>query len=249
MSRHALLIVFVSSLGCAMPAPIVRLDPAVSNVTWVAGRAVVEKESNGVRVAAAFERQEGCALGLRVEIQNGTSGRLEVGPSDVTFTACGGDALSTCSPTHLVTDPEQVLAKLAAAQSTRQADAANSQAFLGTLVMLNAVGDVASAASGHAGPRAGQGTAAAADLMGADAEQSDRALSSMASQEQLWSDVALRRNTLYPGRGVAGRVYIPIDPAARYVWLHVRTGNEVFSFRFQQTVMHFRAGRPEPGPT
>src|SRR4051812_35178989 len=137
-------------LGCAVPSPLVRLYPNSPAIFWVSGRATVAREDGGVRVAVAFEHQNGGALGLRVEGQNGTDGQLDVDPHEFTFTACATAGLEACAPTKRVIDPEQVLAALDVKLSRDQADATNSQALLGTLVILNAVGDIVTVAGGRA---------------------------------------------------------------------------------------------------
>ena len=167
-------------VGCATPMPLVRLNPDARDVVWVGGRASVQKDTTGVRVAAAFEHQDGSNLALRVEIENRTTDRLEVSPQEMTFSVCSGLAPASCSPSQRVIDPEQVLTALAVAQSRGVADAANSQAFYGTLVLLNAVGDVASAAHGR--PTTGSGTLVAASAMEGDAAARNSAQASIAAQ-------------------------------------------------------------------
>ncbi len=223
-------------VGCATPAPIVRLNPRSADVVWVGGRASVQAEKSGLHVATAFEHQDGRTVGLRLEIENGTDARIEVGPEDVTFTSCVDETVASCAPTHGIIDPEQMLAALDVAQSRGAAEAANSQALLGTLVLLSAVGDVASVAGGHAHASTGLRTAATADLMGSDAAARNSAQETIGLRRQLWSDQALRRNTLDPGQGTAGLVYLPIDLRAGYVWLHVRLAGALFQFRFEQVV-------------
>ena len=137
-------------LGCATPAPIYRLDPRAGDVIWVAGRASLQQELGGIRVAAAFEQQHGDMFGVRIEIQNGTEERLEVGPRTISYSACSAISVSSCTASRKVINPEKVLASIDEKQSMDRAAAANSQAVLGTLVLLSAVGDVATIASGHA---------------------------------------------------------------------------------------------------
>jgi len=105
-----------------------------------------------------------------------------------------------------------------------------------TLVILNAVGDVATIASGRADQNTGAGTVAAGSMMQTAAIAGETRRLSLAHQQAIWSNEALRHNTLFPGSGTGGRVYVPIDLDAGVVWLHVRTGGRVFSFPFQQTV-------------
>jgi hypothetical protein len=230
----SLIVIAVPLVGCATPAPLVRLNPKAADIIWVGGRASVRQENGGVRVATAFEHQDGPLLGLRLEVENGTAARLEVDPKNITFTKCGDETVASCAPTQFVIDPEQALADLDVAQSRGVAEAANSQALLGTLVLLSAVGDVASAGRGH--PSAGLNTVAAADLMQDSAATGDNTLATIDRRRQIWSNQALRRNTLDPGQGAAGLVYLPIDLRANYIWLHVRVAESLFQFRFEQVV-------------
>jgi hypothetical protein len=229
------------TVGCATPMPLVRLNPDARDVVWVGGRASVQQETTGVRVAAAFEHQDGSNLALRVEIENRTTDRLEVSPQEMTFAICSGLAPASCAPSQRVIDPEQILTALAAAQAQGVADAANSQAFYGTLVLLNAVGDVASAAHG----RPTNGSLVAASAMEGDAAARDSAQASIAAQQQIWSDQALRRNTLFPGQGTSGLVYLPINYQARYVWLQITVAGRLFPFHFAEVVTSVALPRPE----
>ncbi len=230
------------AVGCATPMPLVRLNPDASDVVWVGGRASVQKDTTGVRVAAAFERQDGSNVAVRVEVQNGTTDRLEVSPQEMTYAVCSGLKAASCRPSERVIDPEQVLAALAVAQSRGVADASNSQAFYGTLVLLNAVGDVASAAQGR--PTTGSGTLVAASAMEGAAAAHNSAQASLAEQEQLWSDQALRRNTLFPGQGTSGLVYLPINYRAKYVWLQITVAGRLFPFHFAEVVTQVDPPRP-----
>src|SRR5262245_49428121 len=113
-----ILFVGASVAGCATPEPIYKLFPNSQDVIWVGGRGSVQKEIEGVRVATAFENQDGNSLALRLEIQNGTPDRVDVGPQDVTFTACSSMRVDSCAPTKRAIDPEAVLAALDERQSS-----------------------------------------------------------------------------------------------------------------------------------
>ncbi len=223
--------------------PLVRLNPDASDVVWVGGRASVQKDTTGVRVAAAFEHQDGPNLAVRVEIENGTTERLEVSPREMTFAVCSGLAPASCGPSQRVIDPEKVLTALAVAQSRGAAEASNSQAFYGTLVLLSAVGDVASAAHGRR--TSGTGTLVAASAMEEDAAARDSAQASIAVQQQLWSDQALRRNTLFPGQGTSGLVFLPINYQAGYVWLQITVAGRLFPFHFKEVVTPVELPQPQ----
>ncbi len=143
-------------------------------------------------------------------------------------------------------DPEQILTALEVAQSRGVAEASNSQAFYGTLVLLNAVGEVASVAQGR--PTTGSGTLVAASAMEGAAAAHNSTQASIAEQEQIWSNQALRRNTLFPGQGTSGLVYLPINYQARYVWLQITVAGRLFPFHFAQAVTPVDLPRPAADP-
>jgi hypothetical protein len=232
-----------SAAGCATPSPLVRLEPRTPDrAVWASGRAVLEKEKDGVRVAVAFEHQQDSGLGIRVEIENGTAAPFEVGPEGITFMTCTTLDNATCDGSWGVVDPEQVLDGLDEQQSRREAEATNDARFHTTLVLLSAATDVATIASGHADETTGLTTVAAAEHGEASAASASRDLGSIEGQRDLWSNVALRRNTLAPGHGISGIVYLPINFSTQYIWLHVRAGGQVFPFGFKQTVKRVHYG-------
>lgn len=235
--RLPFLILAVSMVGCATPAPLVGLRPADPGFVWIAGRATIHKQQDDVRVAAAFEHQDGDTLAVRVEVENQGNETLEVGPSAVTFVTCKGMDTPSCAEARRVISPERMLQWLDEQQSRNAADATNEATFQGTMLLLSAVGDVATIASGKGNSTTGLQTSAIADSMEHGAARHESAAQSIAAQRQLWSNAALRRNTVFPGRGTGGLVYMPIDMSARFVWIAVRlAGRGSIVFRFEQTV-------------
>jgi hypothetical protein len=226
----------ISLAGCATPRPLVRLAPAGGEVTWISGRAVLSKQQSGVRVAVAFEHQDGDMLAVRVEIANDGEDKLEVGPRSVFFATCQQDALDSCAPSQRVIDPEAALMALDVSASREAAAAANDAAAYTPLLILSVVADVAAVASRKSDSTTGLRTVALANQMDNDAVRHDTAMASYASQREMWSNAALRRNTVQPGRAQGGMVFVPIDLTARYVWIQLRAGPLVFPFKFEQTV-------------
>jgi hypothetical protein len=226
LNSLALLIVAAAG-GCALPSPLVRLEPATRNVTWVSGRAAFQKETPVVRVATAFEQQLGNKLGFRVEIQNLRDEQLEVEPHRFSFTACHGETRESCQPTEPVIDPEQVLHIIDARASRQRAEASNAEARGTALILHSLAADV--------GDYRGR-THAAANRVDAQAIRYQNSQASLANSREMWANVALRRNTLLPGMGVAGDVFVPIDLKAKVVWLHVRGDGWKVSFPFYQSV-------------
>jgi hypothetical protein len=223
--------------GCATPAPIVRLTPQSPNVVWVSGRMAVEQENAGVRVATAFERQDGGNHAIHVEIENRGDQPIEVGPEDIWFAHCEGPVSEACAPSRGVINPEQVLVDLDVRESKERADAANNQAAMTSLLILSAVTDVAQVASRHPDPSTGVTTAAIAASMDADQAQHETATLSIAAQRDVWANAALRRTTLFPGRGVSGNVFFPADLQKEFVILCIRAHGQIFPFWFRQSVI------------
>lgn len=240
LPRPAWLFVFISLVGCATPGPVVRLHPRGDDVAWVAGRGVLAREQVGIRVAAAFDHQDGDRLGLRLEVQNDTEEAFVVSPRDVTFMTCPRQEHTSCGYSYPVVDPEGMLLVLDAQRSRERAAAANEQAAYAPLLMLSLAADVASLGSKQGRRRAGLHTASIGTQMQVSAAQRQTALLSIADQREVWSNTAFRRSTVTPGGGATGLIYLPIDPKARYLWLHVRAGGQVFPFGFEQRVRDAR---------
>lgn len=215
-------------------------------MTWVSGRAVLSQQRSDVRVAMAFEHQDGDTLAVRVEVANDSEAKLEVGPREVWFAMCQQDALDSCGPSQRVIDPEATLMALDVNASREAAASANDAAFYTPLLILSAVTDVAEVASGKANRTTGLQTAALANRRHIDEARHNTAMASYASQREMWSNAALRRNTVQPGRAQGGLVFVPIELTARYVWIQLRVGRLAFPFKFAQTVTNIPRAIPPP---
>jgi hypothetical protein len=226
--------------ACAAPLPVVRLKPESSDVIWVSGRAVVAQERERIRVAAAFDHQDGRAVAFRVEVENDSPTRFDVDPVDMRFTTCVSE--STCAPRLAVADPEQMLVRLDRLRAREEANATNTATAGAALVLLSATADAAAIAKGRtrdAGERTALAAVAADSAVGAH----DRRLGRIDSEREVWSTAAFRRTTLLPGQGAAGLVYVPLAAEARVVWLGVSVAGREFWFPFQQAVV-----APSPTP-
>jgi hypothetical protein len=230
--------------GCVTPLPVVRLSPRTPDTIWVAGRSVVTYQEGGVRAAAAFDHQDGETVAIRVEVENASADRLEVDPKAMVFVTCTTE--SDCSPGERVVDPEDRLLALDEQRSNQRAQTTNGQTASAVLVLLSASSDIAAAARGHVRD-VGQNAAAAASVNEASAESGERALAHIDSEHTTWSTAALRRTTLFSGHGAGGLVFLPVVPAAKYVWLNVSVSNHSFWFSFDQTVFE-PAKRTESEP-
>jgi hypothetical protein len=181
-----------------------------------------------VRVATAFDGRDDAILGLSVEIANTDHWELEVDPSQFTFTTCSGESLDDCNPTRPVLSPERMLTVL----DQRRQRAAGQEA-VGVAVVLVALGALFFAAASQSGdPKADP----SCDHDHYHSSDSRVVLPRPDPVRDAWARFALRPSKIAPGAAVGGAVFIPIDPHARYVWLHVRAAEQWFSFRYRQTV-------------
>jgi hypothetical protein len=232
----------LSAMGCAVAAPVVRLEPQNEGFAWREGRAVIRQERAGLVVAAAFDHQREDAVAFRVEVLNGSVATVDVDPARLLYVTCTAPA--TCSTRLAVIDPERVLLDLDQARARERAEQANAQTLGTALVIVDAAAAVGAAASGHG--RAAADAGLQASVHASDAAEASAAhgaaITMIDGAHQDWSATALRHSTLYPSQGVAGLVFIPIDASAASVWLGVSAGSELFWFPFRQTVY-----RDDPG--
>ena len=231
---------FGSAIGCATAGPVVRLQPMTANPVWSAGLAVIGSESNGIRAAAAFVRQQGEMIAIRVEVENRGAQPVLVEPSGAYFQHCftTQSGASNCRPTEPVKDPEKMLLELDLAERRQEASHANSQGVESVFLLLGLVTAVGAVATGD-------GAATDASLNNVHhsserMEQNDashaRATGRIHSERQLWDTDALRRTTLPPGGAAAGMIYLPIYTGAARVRLVVPVGPAVLLFEWSQTV-------------
>jgi hypothetical protein len=232
-----LALALVGAFACATPAPLTRLEPFdPTGVVWVAGRASVSQERGAVRIATAFDRQEGRTLALRLEIENLSPSPFDVSPADVTYAPCTGPDGSACAAVAKVVDPEAMLATIDEQRAHEEAAAVNDQVLGSTLVLLSVASDVAEVGAGRSGKATGLRTAVAASSVRDDEAAHANTVSSLSAAKEVWANVAFRRSTLASGRGAAGLIFIPLHVEATTLRLYVRAGGQTFPFVFRQHV-------------
>lgn len=243
--RWQLLLALTLGAGCMMPAPVLRLEPQTKEVVWIGGTAVITRQGRATRAAVAFVREQGEHIVFRVELENLSDEPILVDPARFYSATCwlkGTPASRSCGPSRYVRDPEQALLALDLAHSRQVASAANQEAFLGAMLLLEATAGVASATAGH-----GRGTTNAliattgtADSIRAVEQNRHHQVSAYELERSNWSTAALRKSTLLPGNKVAGLVFVEKDPSASEVSLQIRTDREVLPFSFYQRAYQVR---------
>jgi hypothetical protein len=231
-----------STVACAFPAAVVRVEPESAEVVWRSGRGISEHEEPGLRLAAAYDHEDLALashglLAFRVEVQNTGATRLEVDPAEMTYTTCRSD--TDCLAERPVANPEDALSALDLAQTNEQAAATNAAGLGAALLLLDVTASVGAVASGkyhHANELAVSGAIAGSNAEARVAEHENN-VSIIDSARQSWAAVALRRTTLFPGQGLAGMVYVPVEEQSSHVWLRVRVAGRGTWFKYRQTVI------------
>lgn len=220
--------------ACATALPVVRLTPESRDVVWQSGLGIVSAETGGVRVATAFAYQQGPLLAVRVKVENQSQEVITVEPAMLSFSTCK----AACSERAPVVDPERMLVAIDLEKHQHSAQAQNDAALGETLVFLNVVSAIGSAASGsgrQAAIAASNAAVVAAETNVAVAGH-QMARSALDTQRATLSSEALRITTLAPGQGTAGIVFLPANFGAQAVNLYLDLPRRAFEFRFGQRV-------------
>jgi len=242
----ALALVLLVGVGCMAPTPVVRLRMESPGTFWVAGRQTAVRELEGVRAAAAFERGAEGTLTLRLEVQNLAETPVDVSPEAMWFNHCRTPDTLQCGPSTRVKDPERMLEDMDQSASNERAAAVNDMAAGVGLLLLGAVVETASAASGD------RSSSCCLRELAADTRNESRAheegARSLDTARMSLANAALRKTTLFAGQGVAGEVYVPVDFQAPFVRLNVAVGERQFVFVWRQETLNGRATTSAPPP-
>jgi hypothetical protein len=238
-------VLVLAGSGCFAPEPVVRMTPLSKNLFWVKGTQVAAVQGKTGRAAVAFLRDYNSQVSFRVEVENTSLAPLLVDPATFYYSTCPSaemPAYAKCSTSRWVINPEQVLLDLDAQRSRDSASNNNASAFFMPFILLDAMAAVTGAAKGNGRMTAhalasGVETAAILDHIEAT-EQAETA--SYQSERSLWETGAFRKTTLFPGQRASGMVFIPHDLDCKSVRLHIRMGDEIVVFPFQQTLYDVR---------
>jgi hypothetical protein len=237
--------IVLASSGCYAPQPVIRMTPLSKNLFWVKGTQVAAAQGKTGRAAVAFLRDHEAQVSFRVEVENTSAAPMLVDPATFYYSTCPlpeMPANAKCSTSRWVIDPEQVLLDLDAQRSRDSASNKNQTAFFMPFILLDAVATVGGIASGdhHATSHALASVAhSGAILKGIDDQEWQQNVTYQ-SERSLWETGAFRKTTLFPGQWAAGMVFIPHDLNCRSVRLHIRMGDELIVFPFQQTLYDVR---------
>lgn len=213
--KAALAVLLALVAGC-VPAPLLRLTSRDADAHWLQGRQQVRRVSDGVTVHASFDRSSDRHIGFVVEVANRSDSTILLEPERFHFTLAhpGGDAPPALRGPFQALDPEARLERL-------DREAAAERARHGTAATLDAVTGVADAVldTWQARTRTAEEEERDAlhDLERAverleEADTHERTLFRLARARAAWTDRALRRTHLLPGREARGWIVLPAGP-------------------------------------
>ena len=226
------------TVGCATPAPVLRLAPQTTDVVWVGGTAATTAQGKSVRAAVAFAREQDRQIAFRVEVENLTDVPVLIEPARFYYGTCawkGTPPTRTCGDTHFVTDPERMLLALDMKRSREKAGNANAELFWGGMLLLDATATMAGAVGGR-GRATTDGFLVSANALDSVALAEHSQATGYELERSNWSALALRKTTLFPGKRIVGLVFVGRDEAASEVGLYIRINDDVLSFPLNQMV-------------
>ena len=248
-------------VGCA-PDPVYRLraHPPDSTGFWQQGRQVVTRTVDSVQVAVAYARTTDEGHKFRLAFVNRSAAPFTVDPANVYVVVTrklsgenrvhvvkdeGGhgeaptydvypDTLSTAD-TLIARNPEQVLLQIDKEQARAEAETENDDAANAFFLTLDAVSEIASGPPSPDERTADAAEDAEAQLRRAEERaENRRAQAGLSQRRARWAQSALRRTTLVSEMRTSGFVYVPVDPDAARLVLHVNLGPHVATVPFQQ---------------
>lgn len=230
--------------GCITAKPILRLSPRApeTEIAWLGGVPIVGKAGQHSRVAVAFAHEQDGRLGLRVEVENRSEQTLLLDSRNFSYRICHwvqGKG-ETCGPRTYVADPEAAIDAMDIQRRRDQAANENAEAFHTVMGLLSVTGQLASVASGNhrSATQFGLGANFSLNQANALAAREQHQSTAYALARSNWELGAFRKTTTPPGRAVAGLVYVPQDPSASAIMLYAHVDDELYTFPFNQTVLH-----------
>ncbi len=225
----ALLFSVLSS--CAPTVTTYQLKPVSGDVTMIDGRSVTKAEQNGVGVVASFEREDLEFVTLDIEIKNYTNQPIEVTPADFRLVALGAARDTLSDPQNpalpfnrVAADPSYEAGRMGFKRKQEEKRLNRAKIFNTILMVAAVASDVSSSANSrsyreYANNRVVHGLAyqGLAVKRAIDYGTFSNRMQRYDYEEYRWRELALRANTLAPGKSVRGFVYLPKVQGARYL--------------------------------
>lgn len=237
------LVIFLT--GCT-PDPVYRLSSTIpdSSSQWIQGRQVVTRTYDDLRATVAYVRTTDDGHLFDVRLANLSDSTLIIDPADfyaVTSEAIPRPDTSRMMPDGFLThrkearDPEEVLLAIDLTASELEADARTSRGLYALESLTAAAADAADGSDTEQ-----ERTREAAERIEREQQRENDLRGYRSQMTRLerrrfeWARRTLRRTSLPPGMGVSGKVYVPVDPDARFVLVHVGQDDRYVVFPYRQ---------------
>ena len=243
----ALLLLIVLT-GCT-PDPVYRLSSTIpdSSSQWIQGRQVVTRTQDSLRATVAYVRTTNDGHLFDVRLANLSDTSLLIDPSDfyavTTQVIPRPDTVRTIPDSFIpnrasARDPEEMLLAIDLRASEVEANARTSRGLYALEGLTSVADDVADIA-GEPDTEQEETREAVESIEREQRRENDvREYRSRMTQLERrrfeWAQRTLRRTSPPPGMGVSGRVYVPVDPNARFVLVHVGRDGRYVVFPYRQ---------------
>jgi hypothetical protein len=238
-----LLVVFLT--GCT-PDPVYRLSSTIpdSSSQWIQGKQVVTRTQSGLRATVAYVRTTDEGHLFDVRLANLSDTTLLLDPSD--FYAVTSqviprpDTLRKVPDSFTTTrmsarDPEKVLLAIDLRASEVEANARTSRGLYALESLTSVADDVADGSdTEQEETREDIDRIEREQRRESDIREYQSRMTRLERRRFEWSQRTLRRTSLPPSMGASGRVYVPIDPDARFVLVHVGKDERYVVFPYRQ---------------
>lgn len=249
-----LFVLAISLSSCAVPQPVVRMEPAADqNIRWDYGQAIVEKSVDSLFGRAAFDHAEKEFLVFNVDVTNLSQRDQLVAPELFYITTSTGTR-------YFALDPEKQLFSMEVQENVREANAKNAAVLAGvaaavavTAVVVSEIKDNKDNNNSNNNNTENRNNnrdntnfllsvplvinSGSADQSNAqpniDNFEPDRPTT---EDRGFWMDYTLRKTTLAPGEKARGKVLFHRQDALKDFLLMLPVEQSVFSFGFKQKV-------------
>lgn len=241
-----LLLLVLSTIGCAAPRPVLRIEPLDDPQLAQdhrEGLHCVWRNTGTLEVEAAFVEHHGNRVSFQIWVTNSGAAAVEIRPEQIFYLPVDHPFAPPAAQPDTVWayDPEEQLLALDLRESRARSDH-QTEDTVDTAFSL--AGFLLSFASDDEDEAVDEGPSWS-EQMEANQAEYEAKLWAIESQRESWGLEALRRTTLYPGESVGGRVHFDAQYQKEYIRLVVPVSSERVPFVFRQEQHRPRApGQP-----
>lgn len=234
-----LILLFALFLAGCGAGPLFHLRSIEEPYRWYQGQQVVKRSVGGLDVYLTFDEQSGENLIFYVELFNASDESIIVSPELFvchTYKNLPGEPRSAHRPGKVLRplNPEDRITHITKTIASERSRHTTLVLLDATLEVLTAVGDAATTRTKEQAEERNE-ERGERDRKRAEREVHHATrMAELESQRELWRSEAFRKTTLFPDESVGGKIFIPLDPDARYVEIVISIKNDRQEVLYEQ---------------